>query len=65
MLALPSSRFKEGHRFDNQTPIGKFTRQLFASLAELDRNTIVDTTKDGLVRKARNGDLMPTYVRLG
>ena len=30
-------------------PNGKFTRQLFASLAELDRNTIVETTRDGLV----------------
>ena len=56
---------KEGHRFDNQTPMGKFTRQLFASLAELDRNTIVDTTRDGMVRKARQGTLMPTYARLG
>lgn len=56
---------KEGHRFDNQTPAGKFTRQLFASLAELDRNTIVDTTRDGLVRKARQGTLMPTYAKLG
>ena len=56
---------KEGHRFDNQTPMGIFTRQLFASLAELDRNTIVDTTRDGLVRKARQGALMPAYARLG
>jgi site-specific DNA recombinase len=56
---------KEGHRFDNQTPMGKFTRQLFASLAELDRNTIVDTTRDGMVRKARQGILMPAYARLG
>ena len=56
---------KEGYKFDNQTPMGKFTRQLFASLAELDRNTIVDTTRDGMVRKARQGALMPTYARLG
>lgn len=56
---------KEGHRFDNQTPMGRFTRQLFASLAELDRNTIVDTTRDGMVRKARQGTLMPAYARLG
>jgi len=56
---------KEGYRFDNQTPMGIFTRQLFASLAELDRNTIVDTTRDGLVRKAREGRLMPTHIRLG
>lgn len=56
---------KEGHRFDDQTPTGKFTRQLFASLAEWDRNIIVDTTRDGMVRKARNGELMPSYARLG
>ncbi len=56
---------KEGYRFDNQTPMGKFTRQLFASLAELDRNTIVETTRDGMVRKARLGELMPTYAYLG
>ena len=56
---------KEGYRFDNQTSMGKFTRQLFASLAELDRNVIVETTRDGLVRKARQGELMPTYAYLG
>lgn len=56
---------KEGHRFDNQTPMGKFTRQLFGSLAELDRNTIVDTMRDGMVRKARQGMLMPAYARFG
>ena len=56
---------KEGYRFDNQTSMGKFTRQLFASLAELDRNVIIETTRDGLVRKARQGELMPTYANLG
>ena len=56
---------KEGHRFDNQTPMGRFTRQLFGSLAELDRNTIVDTMRDGMVRKARQGMLMPAYARFG
>ena len=56
---------KEGYRFDNQTSMGRFTRQLFASLAELDRNVIVETTRDGMVRKARQGALMPTYAYLG
>ena len=56
---------KEGYRFDNQTSMGKFTRQLFASLAELDRNVIVETMRDGMVRKARQGDLLPTYAYLG
>ncbi|MDP2726605.1 MAG: recombinase family protein, partial [Dehalococcoidia bacterium] len=40
-------------------------RQLFASLAELDRNTIVETMRDGMVRKARHGQLLPTYARPG
>ncbi len=48
---------KEGSRFDNQTSMGKFTRQLFGSLAELYRNVIVETMRDGLVRKARQGEL--------
>ena len=46
---------KEGYRFDSLTPMGRFTRHLFALLAELDRNTIVETMRDGLVRKARAG----------
>ena len=56
---------KEGYRFDNQTSMGKFTRQLFASLAELDRNVIVETMRDGMVRKARQGELLPTYAYMG
>ncbi len=55
----------EGYRFDNQTAMGKFARQLFASLAELDRNNIVENTRAGLVRVARDGKLMPSQARLG
>ncbi len=56
---------REGSRFDNQTSMGKFTRQLFASLVELDRNVIVETMRDCLVRKASQGDLLPTYAYPG
>lgn len=56
---------REGYRFDNQTSMGRFTRQLFASLAELDRSVIIETTRDGMVRKAREGTLMPTYAYVG
>ena len=34
-------------------------------MAELDRNTIVETTREGKVRKAREGTLQPTWAPLG
>lgn len=56
---------QDGFRFDNQTPMLRFTRQLLGSLAELDRNVIVETSRTGMVRKAREGTLLPSYARLG
>ena len=45
--------------FDLSTAMGRFTFNIFGSIAQLERETISERTKDGLAAKKRNG------VRLG
>lgn len=41
--------------FDTSTPFGKFMLQFLGSMAELDRNIILDRTRVGRLRRAREG----------
>lgn len=41
--------------FDTSTPFGKFMLQFLGSMAELDRNIILDRTRVGRMRRAREG----------
>lgn len=42
-------------KFDTSTPVGKMTLQLLGSIAEFERNTIIDNVKLGLREYARKG----------
>jgi site-specific DNA recombinase len=50
---------------DNNTPTGKMFRQMLGIMAEYERNTTADRMFDGLERKARSEELLPTALRLG
>ncbi len=42
-------------KFDTSTPVGRMTLQLLGSIAEFERNTIIENVKLGLKEFARNG----------
>ncbi len=42
-------------KFDTSTPVGRMTLQLLGSIAEFERNTIIDNVKLGLQEYARKG----------
>lgn len=42
--------------FETETPIGKFALQMMGSVAELERNTIVENVKLGMKQRAREGN---------
>ncbi|MED1743199.1 recombinase family protein [Brevibacillus borstelensis] len=41
--------------FETETPMGRFALQMMGSVAELERNTIVDNVKMGMKQRARQG----------
>ncbi|HWR60195.1 MAG TPA: recombinase family protein [Clostridia bacterium] len=49
-------------RFDTSTPVGRMTLQLLGSIAEFERNTIVENVKLGLAEFARNGGKSTTVL---
>ena len=56
---------REGLELSDDSPSGRFIRQMFGCVAEMERGTIVQRSRDGMIRKAREGALAPTYARLG
>ena len=52
-------------QIDNTSATGKMIRQMMAVLGEFDRNNTVEAISDGLARKARNGEMLPSTTRLG
>ena len=48
---------------DTSTPMGRFTRNILGSVAELERELISDRTKDGLVRTANAGTKLGRRIR--
>ncbi len=49
-------------RFDTSTPVGRMTLQLLGSVAEFERNTIVENVKLGLTEFARKGGKSTTVL---
>lgn len=49
-------------KFDTSTPVGKMTLQLLGSIAEFERNTIIDNVKLGLQEYARKGGKTGTVL---
>lgn len=49
-------------KFDTSTPVGKMTLQLLGSIAEFERNTIIDNVKLGLNEFARKGGKTGTVL---
>jgi len=49
-------------RFDTSTPVGRMTLQLLGSIAEFERNTIVENVKLGLAEFARKGGKSTTVL---
>ncbi|HYF74966.1 MAG TPA: recombinase family protein, partial [Candidatus Nitrosocosmicus sp.] len=49
-------------KFDTSTPVGKMTLQLLGSIAEFERNTIVDNVKLGLQEYAKKGGKTGTVL---
>jgi len=49
-------------KFDTSTPVGKMTLQLLGSIAEFERNTIIDNVKMGLQEYARKGGKTGTVL---
>jgi site-specific DNA recombinase len=43
-------------KFDTSTPVGKMTLQLLGSIAEFERNTIIENVKMGLKERIRQGN---------
>jgi site-specific DNA recombinase len=49
-------------KFDTSTPVGRMTLQLLGSIAEFERNTIIDNVKLGLQEYARKGGKTGTVL---
>lgn len=49
-------------KFDTSTPVGKMTLQLLGSIAEFERNTIIDNVKLGLQEYAKKGGKTGTVL---
>lgn len=49
-------------KFDTSTPVGRMTLQLLGSIAEFERNTIIDNVKLGLKEYARKGGKTGTIL---
>ena len=49
-------------RFDTSTPVGRMTLQLLGSIAEFERNTIIENVKLGLKEFARKGGKASTVL---
>lgn len=49
-------------KFDTSTPVGRMTLQLLGSIAEFERNTIIDNVKLGLSEYARKGGKTGTIL---
>lgn len=49
-------------KFDTSTPVGRMTLQLLGSIAEFERNTIIDNVKLGLQEYARRGGKTGTVL---
>jgi site-specific DNA recombinase len=59
-LSIIFSSYSE--KFDTSTPVGKMTLQLLGSIAEFERNTIIDNVKLGLQEYARKGGKTGTVL---
>jgi site-specific DNA recombinase len=49
-------------KFDTSTPVGRMTLQILGSIAEFERNTIVENVKLGLRQKAKEGKWTGNHV---
>lgn len=47
--------YSESEKFDTSTPLGNLTLQVLGSIAEFERNTIIDNVKLGMAQVARSG----------
>jgi site-specific DNA recombinase len=56
---------KDKMQVDTSSAAGKLMRQMMAVLGEFDRNNTVEAISDGLARKARAGEMLPSTTRLG
>lgn len=55
ILGLGASLICIKENFDLSTAMGRFTFNIFGSIAQLERDTISERTKDGLAAKKKNG----------
>lgn len=49
-------------KFDTSTPVGKMTLQILGSIAEFERNTIIENVKMGLKERVRQGNKVGGHI---